>query len=355
MSPTQSNLLSYTISETARIKDALRLIESNQGKIVLIVDSQQRLLGTVTDGDIRRGLLEGYDTSTPAVMVMNKEPFFIYQDEQPVHLFPIMQAKHIRNIPIVNRDGQVVELVHMTEILVPKEKENWVIIMAGGFGKRLYPLTSSMPKPMLEIGGSPVLEHLIGSFVAQGFRKFYISVHYLADKIKAHFGDGSSRNITIRYIEEDQPLGTAGALSLLSERPENSFLVINGDILTNAHFSNMLDFHVSSNAIGTMGVREHKVQIPYGIVEIDKSEIREFSEKPEKTFLVNTGIYVLEPKILDLVAKDKALNMPDLFKRAQLKKQNIMAFPITEYWLDIGRLEDFAIAEDMVRKIGSST
>lgn len=342
----------YILSEQAIVKDALSLIEKNEGKVALIVDGEQKLIGTVTDGDVRRGLLNGYNADSSVVNVMNKNPFSVNEKSEDGQAFNDMRARKIKHIPVVDENNVVTDIISMNDILVPEQKENWVVIMAGGFGKRLYPLTEDTPKPMLEVAGAPILEHLIMRFVSQGFKRFYLSINYLGDQIKNHFGDGKSFGIEIRYIEEDKPLNTAGSLSLIPEKPKDPFFVINGDIITNVNFSDMLDFHVNSDASATMGVREHYVEVPYGVVEIADCKVIEFQEKPQKFFFVNTGIYVLDSSMLDLLETQEPLSMPALLVNAQNhNNKNILAFPVREHWLDIGRLEDFLQAENLVHTI----
>lgn len=342
----------YLLPETALIKDALTLMDKNDGKIAIVVDAGQKIIGTITDGDVRRGLLDGCDAKSPAINIMNKNPFFIHDTDDRSHIFQTMRARKIRHIPIVNKDKKVIDIISMDEMLTPIEKDNWVVIMAGGLGKRLHPLTETTPKPMLQVAGTPVVEHLVTRFIAQGFRRFYLSINYLGHQIKDHFGDGSSLGVEIRYVEENAPLSTAGSLSLLPHRPKEAFIVINGDIITNVNFADMLDFHHSADVQATMGVREYNMDIPYGVVELDEGKIIGFKEKPRKSFFVNTGIYVLEPTMLDMIKNTQPLSMPELLLSAQEQEnKSVSAFPVREHWLDIGRIEDFSRAESLIQEI----
>ncbi len=344
----------YFINPDASVKDALKILEEHAGKIVLVVDNNNVLLGTITDGDVRRAILESFTIDSTVLEIMNTEPLTADQDEDQATLFSIMQARRVRNIPIINKQNQVVGLTNMSDIIIPKHKDNWVVIMAGGVGSRLRPLTNSVPKPMLPVNGSPVLEILIKTFISQGFNKFYISVNYLAEQVKGHFGDGKKYGIEIRYLEEAKPLGTGGALSLLKHKPKDSFIVINGDIVTNVSFPEMFSFHEDSNAEITMGVREHCVQIPYGVVRLNGHTVCNFIEKPTEKYYVNTGIYILNPDILSLVPKNTQFTMPDLIEKVQQNQQEVQAFPVTESWLDIGRMEDFVKAKDLVGELAHS-
>lgn len=342
---TAQNLQSYYIAPDAPIRDAMQLIENNRGKIALVVDEQHILLGAITDGDIRRALLSGSALETPVKMIMNKNPLTADETAERARIFSMMQSKQIRNVPIVDKQKRVVDLINLSDILTAEKMANPVVIMAGGLGKRLMPLTENVPKPMLEVGGTPVLEILLNSFITQGFEKFYISVNYLADQIKTHFKDGAQYGASITYLEEDRPLDTAGALSLLPPDINQPFLVINGDIITNVKFRDLLDYHVLNKAAATIGVREHRTQVPYGVVTLEDNRVVRFEEKPVKTHFVNTGIYVLDPAAQAFLGKNQPMTMPALLEKMQAQNKKIAAYPVTEYWLDIGRMEDFSRAE----------
>ena len=348
-----NSLEGYLIAPGKTVQDALALIEQNTGKVALVVKADNTLLGTITDGDVRRALLGGIGLEAIVDQVMNTEPKTLNEADDSATIFSFMQSQNIRNVPIVNANGQVIRVANLADIIIPDRKDNWVVIMAGGLGTRLHPLTHNVPKPMLKVAGSPVLEILIQNFISQGFYRFYVSVNYLADQIKEHFGDGSRYGVEVRYLEEKQPLGTAGSLSLLQHKPENPFIVINGDIVTNIRFTEMLDFHMEDQATVTMGVREHAVQIPYGVVELDGCQVSELSEKPTEKYFINTGIYVLDPEALSYVPDNTELTMPELMKKAQVDDKKVQAFPVTQSWLDIGRMEDFAKAESLLKHISN--
>lgn len=344
----------YFISKNASIGDAIVLIENNNNKIAVVVDEQNILQGTITDGDIRRGILGGKNLQSPTKDIMNRAPFFIYQDEGQKNIIQVMHARKIKHALIVDDKKVVVDLIGIEEILSPKKRDNWVVIMAGGLGKRLHPLTQNTPKPMLPVAGTPVIEHLIIRFISQGFHRFYLSINYLGDQIKEYFKDGSHLGVQIRYVEEDKPMQTAGSLALLPERPKDAFIVINGDIITNVDFVDMLDFHASSHVKATIGIREHDVTIPYGVVSLEGDRVIEFQEKPQKSFFINTGIYIIEPEILDIIKGGKSITMPALLMCAKEQdEKSILAFPVREHWLDIGRIEDFTRAETLVHQITS--
>ena len=323
------------------VRDAIETIQGGGSQICLVIDKDGRLLGTVTDGDVRRGLLKGLRLEDPVKKVMHKEPRVIESETDQTEALAIMKRETLRQIPKVDADGLVQGLYHIDDFeTVGEMRENWVVLMAGGLGSRLQPLTEDKPKPLLSVGDKPILETILESFMEQNFRKFYISVNYKADAIKAHFADGGKWNAEIRYLEEETRLGTAGALDLIPERPELPLLVMNGDLLTRVNFQDLLDYHRDQKAQATMCVREYDFQVPFGVVEIEDHHILSIDEKPVHRFFVNAGIYVLEPGLIDLIPKGEYFDMTDLFARAIEEGQETQAFPIHEYWIDVGRIDD---------------
>ncbi|MCC7016136.1 MAG: nucleotidyltransferase family protein [Rhodospirillales bacterium] len=336
---------SALLAEGGTVADAVRVLEANVAHICLVVDEHGRLKGTVTDGDVRRGLLRSVPLGASVAEVMKKTPLTGRPEEsRQVHLEAMIRIS-VRQLPLVDREGRVVGLVTSDEIARPGPRPNRVVLMAGGLGLRLRPLTEETPKPMLRIGTKPLLETTLESFLQQDFRRFYISVNYRADKVKAHFGDGSRFGCEIRYLEEKEQLGTAGALGLLAEGPAEPLIVMNGDVLTKVNFGHLLDFHREHDAAATMCVREYDFQVPYGVVRLEGARIDGLVEKPIHSFFVNAGIYVVEPRLLDSVPRGgQPFHMTELFERAIARKHRTAAFPIREYWIDIGQLDDFARA-----------
>ncbi|MFC4161595.1 nucleotidyltransferase family protein [Chitinimonas lacunae] len=315
-------------------------LESRSSKIALVVDHDGHLLGTVTDGDIRRGLLRGVGVSEPVEKVMFGQPTTASVNAPEIELRTLMRARRLLHIPLLDQDGRVAGLRSMAE-LGPRLIDNWVVLMAGGLGSRLRPLTDTVPKPLLKVGDRPILETILCDFAEQGFRKFFISVNYKAEMLIAHFGDGARWGVEINYLHENERLGTAGPLSLLPGRPVCPLVVMNGDLLTKVNFRQMLDFHGAQQALATMCVREYDFQVPYGVIRLDGSRIVAIDEKPMHRFFINSGIYVLAPECLDLIPPRRFFDMPTLFERLIAEGRDTAAFPIHEYWLDIGRLEDF--------------
>ena len=340
-----SNVENIVLSKEDTILKALELLDLYALRIVLVVDENNQLLGSVTDGDIRRGLLKGQDLHASVESIMHTTPYSI--DEGSLtdrQIFEIMREKRYLALPII-KNGQLVNIITLDDLIRTKRKENPVFIMAGGFGTRLRPLTDKCPKPMLPIGGKPLLETIILSLKEQGFYKFYISTHYLPEIIKNHFGNGENFDIQIQYVHENEPLGTGGALSLLPRQEVDlPFIMINGDVLTNINFIKLIDFHVSQNAVATMCVREFQYQIPYGVVNSEKNNIQSMTEKPSYYFDINTGIYVISPELLEQV-EPQFIGMPTILEQQIGKSQKVVSYPIHEYWLDIGQIEDYNRAQ----------
>lgn len=329
------------VSPQMPILHTLEIIDKSARQIALVADENDRLLGTVTDGDIRRGLLKGRALQDPISLIMNSFPTVASPYETRENILALMKIKKIHQIPIVDEDGKIVHVEVLNELLRPIKKDNWVVLMAGGLGTRLHPLTHDCPKPLLPVGNKPLLETILQSFIDQGFHRFYISVKYKAEMIQEHFGDGSNWGISIQYLQEKESLGTAGALSLLPEKPSEPFFVMNGDLLTKVNFEQLLDFHKTYQAQATMCVREYDHQIPYGVVRLDKYRLTSIEEKPTQRFFVNAGIYVLSPDAVEKIPHNQYFDMPSLFDHLVKNQQQTIAFPIREYWLDIGRMADF--------------
>lgn len=339
---------------SATIRRALEVIDAESLRVVLVQNEIGRLTGVVTDGDIRRGLLEGVSLNDPVSFVMNTSPIVADSGASREEMITKMNDLDILFLPVIE-NGILVGLETLHDALVNKPKyENPVFIMAGGFGTRLKPLTDSCPKPMLEVGDKPILETLIKSFIDAGFINFYISTHYMPELIMDYFGDGSEFGIFITYVHEEEPLGTGGALGLLPDSlPKDlPLIMINGDVLTKVDFNRLLNFHVENNADATMCVREHEYQVPYGVITGSGNKIVEMIEKPVQRFFVNAGIYVVSPSIIDSVPKYHRIDMPTLLEERINIGKDILMFPLHEYWLDIGKMDDFRQAQVDIKTLG---
>jgi dTDP-glucose pyrophosphorylase len=328
------------VSPGATLQAVIQNLDETGLQIALVVDQEAKLLGTVTDGDVRRALLRDVPLTSAVASVMFKAPLVVTPDMPREMVLSLMRANKIHHLPVVDQDRLVVGLQAWDEILSPSSRDNIILIMAGGFGKRLRPFTEDCPKPMLPVAGRPILEHIIDRARGEGFTRFVLSLHYLGHVIRNHFGDGSRFGVEVSYISEDVPLGTAGALSLLDPLPDLPFIVTNGDVITDIQYGEMLDFHVSHKADATMAVRLHEWQHPFGVVKTKGIEIVGFEEKPVHRSHVNAGIYVLNTDALAALTKNELCDMPTLFERLQAEGKQTIAYPMHEPWLDVGRPED---------------
>ena len=335
------------IVATSTIRKALSVIDSGAKKIALVVDSDNKLLGTLSDGDIRRGLLIKKTINETIEDIYSKSPITAKKSDSKEDLLRTCLKNGISHIPIIDKNRNIIDLFIIDDGLSIKSYENHVVLMVGGLGKRLMPLTENTPKPMLEIGGKPILERIVKQFVDSGFTKITMCLGYKSNVIQDYFQDGSDFGATIEYIIEDKRMGTAGALTLLKKDFSEPFFVMNGDLLTNVNFEAMLNFHETYNSKATMCVREYDMKVPYGVVNVINENVTSIDEKPIHSFFVNAGLYLLDNKCVSLIPKNQFYDMPTLFEELIAAKEKVVSFPLKEYWLDIGRISDYerAIAE----------
>jgi len=317
--------------------DALKKVNAPPLYAALIVDEENRLCGILTDGDLRRGLLDGYDLGYAVDTFMKRDPITALASVSKENANVLLKSKNLSLLPIVSEAGELEALLIASSLHQDNNIDNAAVIMAGGKGSRLYPLTKDCPKPMLKVNGKPILEILIEQCVQAGFSNFYISVNYLKEQIIDYFGHGESIGISIDYLIEDQPLGTAGSLQLLPKTINKPFLALNGDLLTGFDYRHLMQYHADHNSSATICVREHVTQIPFGVVQTDGHRLIGFDEKPTYRQLVNAGVYVIEPSVLTYLEPDTPTDMPSLLGKVQSSGQEVMVCPIHEYWLDIGR------------------
>ncbi len=327
------------------LEHTMRVIDAGAERIALVVDADDRLLGLVTDGDVRRALLRHLALDTPVSDVMTPHPIVAHVTHSREDRRHLMDQRGLYHIPILDSDRHLVGLETLRDVMGKPLHDNPVVLMAGGLGTRLGPLTKDRPKPLLEVGPRPLLQTIVESLAASGFRKFYLAVNYHADQIMDYFGDGADYGVEISYLVESKRLGTAGPLSLMTERPDLPVLVMNGDILTKIDFESLLSFHKGRKSLATMSVREYGMQVPFGTVSVVDGYAVELREKPTQQYFINAGIYVLDPSLLDRVPKDTFFDMPDLLQQVIDRKERLSVFPIHEYWHDIGRPEDFERAQ----------
>lgn len=339
------------VQETSSIRDAIQAIDRGAIQAAFVVAAGNRLRGIVTDGDIRRGILRGVELDEPVRLVMNASPVTVRVGDSLESIVALMRRRRIRHVPVINDAGELVDVVLADELGQQAQFDNWVVLMAGGEGRRLRPLTEELPKPLLRVGSKPLLETILNSFVAQGFRRFFLSVHYKAELIESYFGDGSAWGVRIEYLREKMKMGTAGSLSLLPDVPDEPVIVMNGDLLTNMNFGRLLQFHDEMRAVATVCVREHRMQVPYGVVETTNHRLTSLREKPIQRFFINAGIYALNPSALQLIEPDEYTDMTDLIQRLLDRNEVVATYPIHEYWSDIGKPEDYWRVQDEIAAV----
>jgi len=335
------NIENFFVNQTTSIRDVLTLIDTNSTQIALVVGVSRELIGTVTDGDVRRGLLKGLTLDDSIQSIIFRTPTTASLSDSKAEIIKKALAKKLHQIPIVDDDNHVIGLKEIEELIKPRIRPNKVVLMVGGLGSRLYPLTENTPKPLLKVGNKPILQTIVEHFSGYGFVNIVMCVNYKGHMIQDFFGDGSAFGVKIEYILEEDRMGTAGALSLLKESPKDPFIVMNGDLLTNVNFDNLLDYHMSQGAAATMCVREYDFQVPYGVVRLDDNRVLSIEEKPVHKFFVSAGIYMLNPKVLDIIPQGQFFDMPTLFGKIIKAKDSVVSFPIHEYWLDIGRISEY--------------
>lgn len=340
----------------AQLVEAVRAIEASRRRIAVVVSEDGQLKGTLTDGDVRRCLLAGGSLETPISEAMNRNPLSAPSGSSDGYLLDIMRRGNIMAVPLMDASGRFVKLVHLTDLAPDEEVRQaanfaFAVIMAGGEGMRLRPITENIPKPMLDIGGVPLLERQVQRLAKAGLKRVYLSVHYLSHIIEEYFGDGSSLGLEIRYLKEREKLGTGGALSLLPERPDSPIIVMNGDILTTSDFGSLYAFHQAHSAEITVAAVDYRINIPFGVISNEGPYVTGLAEKPSQRFLCNAGIYAVSPPSLDLLPYDRPFNMTDLIDVCLVEKRPVAIFPVHEYWSDIGTLADL----DKARSLFSET
>lgn len=355
----RTDLEKLCIDLTGTLRNAVSVLDQNRIGIVLVVDAQQHLIGTITDGDVRRAILANLDMDGPLTAVLERKagtpvarPITAQPGEEPSSYLELLQNHKIQNLPILNKDGRVVGLVTRDEFFSNSILPLQAVVMAGGLGTRLRPLTEDIPKPMLPVGDRPLMEIIIEQLRDAGIQRVNIATHHKSERITSHFGDGRQFGIEVRYVAEDRPLGTAGALGLM-EPPQNTLLVINGDILTEINFRSMLDYHREHAADVTVGVRKYDFKLPYGMVQCEGAVVRGLTEKPLLECFVNAGIYLLEPTVHQFIPNGTNFDMTDLIETLLEHDRHVVAFPILEYWLDVGQHDDYARAQADIKEIAS--
>lgn len=352
-------LQSLFISPDRTIRAAMECVDRGACGIALVVDQERHLLGTITDGDVRRAILAGKDLGLPiSELLANKigtrypRPVTAQLGVTRETLLELLRQNVLRQIPILDDGGKVVDLVMLDDLIPAQSLPLQAVIMAGGLGTRLRPLTEDLPKPMLPVGGKPLMELLIDQLRQVGIRRVNVATHYKSEKITDHFGDGSSFGVEINYISEDRPLGTGGALGLM-DAPTEPILVINGDLVTRVDFRAMLAYHQEHHALMTVAVKQYDIRVPFGVIECKDARVCGLREKPQMHLLVNAGVYLLEPTAYDFIPTGEHFNMTDLIQRLLDSDRIVVSFPVIEYWLDIGQLADYEQAQEDMKSRGN--
>jgi dTDP-glucose pyrophosphorylase len=346
-----ARLESATIAPNAPISEALRRLEVAGTGALMVCEADGKLRGLLTDGDIRRAILGGVAFGNPCLMIASTQPLVGRADLSHADALRLMDTGRdfvVNQLPLVDERGIAVGLLLRSDIATQLPLPMSAVIMAGGFGTRLLPLTERTPKPMLPVGDRPLLDRTINRLQRSGIREIAVSTHYLAEQISSHLGNGEAHGVHISYISEDRPLGTAGALRLLGQ-PSEPLLVINGDILTGIRYEEMLRYHREQAADVTVGVRRCDLEVPYGVMECEGSSVRAVREKPHLSFLINAGVYLLEPSVHQEIPEDRRFDMTDLIQRLLDRGRKVACFPIVDYWLDIGQPADYEQAQADVK------
>ena len=344
-----NNWKKILLKPTDSLEHAIKVLHEGGCRIALVSDKHDRLLGTLTDGDIRRALINKLTMKSYVKLVMNSDPVTVTNNTESKEIISLMTSQELLHMPIIDKDGFLCGLETLNDLIEERKYDNPIFLMAGGFGTRLHPLTEHTPKPLLKVGIKPILETIIEQFVKYGFHNFYISTHFKSEQIMDYFQSGEKYDVSISYVHEDTPMGTAGSLGLLPENlPDLPIIVMNGDILTRVDFNHLLNFHYENNTEATMCVREYDFQVPYGVIEIANHKIAKIEEKPIHNFFVNAGIYVLDKTLVNRVDGKSYLNMTDLLNK-EIYNGGVSVFPIHEYWLDIGHMKEYEKANKEIK------
>lgn len=338
---------SVCLSPESSIRDAIETLNRTALQLVVVLDKTGVIVGTVSDGDIRRGLIKGETIDSQLSSVLFHNPVLVPEGLDRSHVEQLMRINKVRQVPVVDAQRRVIGLHLWDEVVQQESITNPFVIMAGGLGKRLMPLTKDTPKPMLKVSGRPILEHIILRAKGEGFRNFLISVNYLAAVIEEYFLEGERLGVNIRYLREKNPLGTAGGLSLVDNITSQPLIVSNGDVLCDIRFRDLLSFHIKHNADATMAIKPYEITNPFGVVRTSGIDILSFDEKPVFRSHINAGVYVVSSRALEHLQPGERCDMPDFFSRLKASGLKTIGYPMHEPWLDLGRKEDLDRAEEL--------
>lgn len=351
----KDSLKKLLIYKNYSIRRTLKAIDSGAKGIALLIDDNERLIGTVTDGDVRRALLKDISLDDPVENIVHYNPVIVKENMTKEEMKDIFIRKAVKDIPVIDNNNRIIDIISINDVLLPDGKKNPVVIMAGGLGTRLKDLTKEIPKPMLKVGNNPILQHIISNFKQYGYNKMLFCVNYKSEIIENYFQDGIAYGVKIDYIKETKRLGTAGGIKLAEEYINEPFFVINGDIFTNLNVENMMKFHLQNEFDITIGTRKHYFQIPYGVIETKNNNVISLREKPEIEYLINAGVYCLKPDLIKLIPRNKYFEITDLINLCINSGKRIGSYEIKDYWMDIGRIEDYNEVNNYVNEIACSS
>ena len=333
------------ITENTSIKSSIKILDSTGLQILLVTDKNGKFIGTLSDGDFRRAVIQNISLDENVNLIINKNPTFVSKKMSNLELNSLMKKNDIRHIPYVDKDLRIKDLYFFDKISTEIKDKN-IIIMAGGKGSRLGAYTKNCPKPLLKIGSKPILEHIINNAKSQGYVNFLIAINYLGEMIKEYFGDGKKFGVNIKYLEEKKYLGTIGALSLIKEKDKRSFLLMNGDVVANINFDEFIDFHIKQRGLFTLALRSQEYRSKYGVIHLKNNEVIDFKEKPLIKNYINAGFYIIEPKVLEYLPYNQYFDIPDIIKKLKNQKCKIAGYTLVDNWIDIGNNEDYLKVKD---------
>lgn len=347
----KENISKHIINQSSSVRDALiKLDKLAVDAILFLVDKKNKLIGSLTDGDLRRGFIKGYDFETSILDFIQSNPSYILEGESAIEKLEQFKVKNLKIVPVLNQDGQIVDIINFREIstIIPAD----AILMAGGKGMRLRPLTENTPKPLLKVGGKPIIEYNIDRLAGVGVKNIYLSINYLGEQLEDYFGDGSQKSLTIKYVREDKPLGTIGSVLLVEDFKHDDIIVMNSDLLTNIDFADFYKLFKENNADMAVAATPYKVDIPYAVLEIDgENKVKSLKEKPRYTYYSNAGIYLLKRDLLNMIPKNTFFDITDLMDKVLEMNLKLVTYPLNGYWLDIGKHEDYIKAQEDIKHI----
>lgn len=344
-------LNNHIILQSESVRLALtKLDKLASDAILFVVDEDGKLLGSLTDGDLRRGFIKDLGFEDSILDYIQKSPISISKDNYTLKQLEDYKKNNFKIIPILNEDGVIIDILNfrIQQTIIPAD----VVLMAGGEGKRLRPLTENIPKPLLKVGDKPIIEHNIDRLINVGVKNINLSINYLGEKIRDHFGDGSAKNAKIKYVCEDRPLGTVGSILLVENFFYDDIIVMNSDLLTNIDFADFFNVYKESNADMAVAATSYHVDVPYAVLEVgEENRVSSLKEKPRYTYYSNAGIYIIKRAILEMIPIDEFYDITDLMKKILINGKKLVTYPITGYWLDIGKHEDFKKAQEDIKHI----